>query len=64
VRAFRLAHPFPAMLSFPAQLLAGGNRWIWPVALITNRRLGGSAGWPLGPLALQAGLRRYSAMGA
>jgi len=62
VRAFALLTPFPAMLSFPAQLLAGE-----PVDLAGGLITIGVWAALLLPLALwlwQAGLRRYSAMGA
>jgi len=62
VRAFAMATPYPAMIHFPAQLLAGGE-----VDLAAGFR--SLLGWgalllPLNLLLWRAGLRRYSAMGA
>jgi ABC-2 type transport system permease protein len=62
VKSFALATPFPYMLSFPAQLLAG-----MPVNAAAG--FGALAAWcallaPIAWLLWRAGVRRYGAMGA
>jgi ABC-2 type transport system permease protein len=62
VRAFAMATPFPWMVHFPAQLLAGGEvpvargfgaLLLWTLVLVPI----GWGGWKLG-------VRRHSALGA
>ena len=67
-RAWALATPFPYLIGFPAQLLAGlSDSTLQPFAVgrgLAVMLLWIAVLWPLLLLLWRAGLRRYSAMGA
>lgn len=62
LQALARATPFPAMVAFPARLLAGEPTDLW--AGFGSIALWCALLWPISRWLWKAGLRRYSAMGA